>query len=160
MIDPLLDYLQQNGRASHAELAGLTGYTEKEVAEKMVAWEADGTILGYSAVTDPEKSGWGGVSALIEVKTKPERGGGFDRVADRIARFDQVRTCLLMSGAYDLAVLVEGTTLQEVARFVTEKLSTLEGVESTATHFQLKTYKQNGLMALGDHAEGRLAVTP
>ncbi len=160
MIDPLLDYLQQNGRASYAELAGLTGNTEVEVAEKIGAWEADGTILGYSAVTDPEKSGWGGVSALIEVKTTPERGGGFNRVADRIARFDQVRTCLLMSGAYDLAVIVEGTTLQEVARFVSEKLSTLEGVQSTATHFQLKVYKQNGLMANGDQTMGRLPVTP
>ena len=100
------------------------------------------------------------VAALIEVKLTPEREGGFDRLAERIAKFDQVSSCYLMSGGYDLAVFVEGEDLREVARFVTEKLSTLDGVLSTATHFQLKVYKQSGFLAASEVETDRLAVTP
>jgi DNA-binding Lrp family transcriptional regulator len=100
------------------------------------------------------------VRAFIEVKVTPERGGGFDRLALRIARFDQVVSCYLASGGYDLMVVVEGTDLREVARFVSERLSTLDGVLSTATHFQLKTYKQNGFLFEGEAGVERLAVSP
>jgi DNA-binding Lrp family transcriptional regulator len=100
------------------------------------------------------------VTAFIEVSITPERGGGFDRLAERIARFDEVKTCWLMSGGYDLAVMVEGGNLREIARFVSEKLSTVEGVISTATRFRLKTYKQNGmLLSRGERTE-RLPVAP
>ena len=116
------------------------------VAGLIAGWEEDGTILGHHAVINPEAIGDTTVSAFIEVKVTPERGGGFDRLAMRIARFDQVVSCYLASGGYDLMVVVEGGDLREVARFVSEKLSSLVGVISTATHFRLKTYKENGFL--------------
>ena len=94
------------------------------------------------------------------MKLTPERGGGFDRLATRIAKFDEVESCMLMSGGYDLSVVISGSSLNEVASFVAEKLSTLEGVISTATHFQLKTYKSNGFLASVDHSGQRLPVSP
>ena len=97
---------------------------------------------------------------IIEVKLTPERDGGFDRLAARIAKFDQVLSCYLMSGSYDLLLVVEGEDLMEVARFVSEKLSTMEGVLSTATHFRLKTYKENGFAFGGDEDPERLPVAP
>ncbi len=160
MSDPLLQLLGRKARLSHTELAELLALQPDEVASRISAWEEDGTILGYHAVINPEASGDTAVSAFIEVKVTPERGGGFDRLAMRISRFDQVVSCYLASGGYDLMVVVEGGDLREVARFVSEKLSTLEGVISTATHFRLKTYKENGfLFATEAHTE-RLAVSP
>ena len=100
------------------------------------------------------------MSAFIEVKIAPERGGGFDRLAMRVSRFEQVVSCYLASGGYDLMVVVEGADLREVARFVSEKLSTLEGVISTATHFRLKTYKENGFLFEHESSNERLAVAP
>jgi DNA-binding Lrp family transcriptional regulator len=111
-------------------------------------------------VVDADAAGDDSVSAFIEVKVTPERGGGFDRLAMRIARFDQVVSCYLASGGYDLMVVVEGGDLREVARFVSEKLSSLEGVISTATHFRLKTYKENGFIFERDVTPERLAVAP
>jgi DNA-binding Lrp family transcriptional regulator len=100
------------------------------------------------------------VTAVIEVRITPERGGGFDRLAARIARFDEVQSCYLMSGAYDLLVVVEGRTLQDVSSFISEKLSTIKGVISTATHFKLKAYKENGVSLRQEEKSERLAVTP
>lgn len=159
-MDALLELLQQDARLSTVQLAERLGRSEVEVAKMIGELEAKGAILGYHAVVDPERAGQRQVSALIEVKLTPERDGGFDRLAQRIARFDQVRSCYLMSGGYDLAVLVEGEDLREVARFVSEKLSSLDGVLSTATHFQLKVYKQSGFIAGVTPADERLAVTP
>ena len=159
-MDALLELLQQDARLTTARIAERLGRSEGEVAAMIAGLEAKGAILGYHAVVDPERAGQRHVSALIEVKLTPEREGGFDRLAQRIARFDQVRSCYLMSGGYDLAVLVEGEDLREVARFGSEKLSTLDGVISTATHFQLKVYKQSGFIAGESHADERLAVTP
>ncbi len=158
--EALLDLLVSNGRATHGELAELLGAEESAVAAMMEGLESAGVILGYTAVVDPEKRSPHDVAALIEVRITPERGGGFDRIAQRIAQFDQVRACYLMSGGYDLAVLVQGRDLREVARFVAEKLSTLEGVLSTATHFQLKVYKENGILCRQQEEPGRLPVTP
>ncbi len=160
MIDPLLHLLCRKARLSHPELAELLAMTPEAVAARISAWESDGTILGYHAVIDPEISGETSVSAFIEVKVTPERGGGFDRLALRISRFDQVVSCYLASGGYDLMVVVEGRDLREVARFVSEKLSSLEGVISTATHFRLKTYKENGFLFAGESQPERLAVSP
>ena len=160
MIDPLLLLLCRKARLSHLELAELLAMTPDAVAARISAWETDGTILGYHAVIDPEISGETSVSAFIEVKVTPERGGGFDRLALRISRFDQVVSCYLASGGYDLMVVVEGGDLREVARFVSEKLSSLEGVISTATHFRLKTYKENGFLFAGESQPERLAVSP
>lgn len=159
-MDALLDLLQQDARLTTAQLAERLGRGESEIVALIDELKEKGAILGYHAVIDPEKAGQRHVSALIEVKLRPERAGGFDRLAQRIARFDQVRSCYLMSGGYDLAVFVEGEDLREVARFVSERLSTLDGVLSTATHFQLKVYKQSGFAAGAAPDDERLAVTP
>ncbi|MGA0846386.1 MAG: Lrp/AsnC family transcriptional regulator [Luteolibacter sp.] len=158
--DPLLELLRRQARFSHQELAELLSLDPADVAARLAAWETDGTIRGYHAVIDSESVGDTSVSAFIEVKVTPERGGGFDRLAMRIARFDAVVSCYLASGGYDLMVVVEGADLREVARFVSEKLSSLDGVLSTATHFRLKTYKENGFLFERAAGSERLAVTP
>lgn len=159
-MNALLELLRQNARLTAGELAARTNTPEPEVAAEVQSLEKNGVILGYHAVIDRERAGDNTVSAFIEVKLTPERGGGFDRLANRIAKFDQVVACYLASGGYDLLVVVEAADLREVARFVSEKLSTLEGVLSTATHFRLKTYKENGFVFDGEEASERLLVTP
>jgi DNA-binding Lrp family transcriptional regulator len=158
--DPLLQLLRRKARISDQDLADLLSSTPQAIAARIAAWETDGTILGYHAVIDPDAAGDTSVSAFIEVKVTPERGGGFDRLAMRVARFDQVVSCYLASGGYDLMVVVEGSDLREVARFVSEKLSSLDGVISTATHFRLKTYKENGFVFEREATVERLAVSP
>ena len=159
-MDPLINRLRNNSKISTTELASLLGTTEADVEKRIADAEADGTILGYQAVIDRQKAGQRGVSALIEVRVSPEAEGGFDRMARRIARFDQVRDCYLMSGGYDLAVIVEAEDLLEVATFVAEKLSTLGGVLSTATRFQLKAYKEGGFSVGATGDEARLLIAP
>ncbi len=159
-MNPLLNLLQSNARLSIAELAEQLAQPKEQVASQISQWEADGTILGYQTVLDPCRVSETDVDALIEVSVTPEKGGGFDRIAERIARFPQVRSCYLMSGGFDLAVIVHGRSLQEVGKFVSETLSTIEGVRATRTHFQLKVYKANGLMAKFTDDEKRLPVAP
>lgn len=158
--DPLLELLRHKARISNQELADLLASDVASVSAKIGNWEQDGTIRGYQTVIDPQAAGDTSVSAFIEVKLTPERGGGFDRLAMRISRFDQVVSCYLASGGYDLLVVVEGSDLREVARFVSEKLSTLDGILSTATHFRLKTYKESGFLFDQESATERLAVAP
>lgn len=160
MNDPLLKLLSTKARYSGAELAEMLSMTTEEVENKIADWEKEGAILGYHAVIDADKVGELGVSAFIEVKVTPERGGGFDRMAMRIARFDQVDSCYLISGGYDLLVVVDGKGLREVASFVSEKLSTIDGVLSTATHFSLKAYKEKGFIFEQEKTEDRLLVSP
>lgn len=133
---------------------------ESEVEARIAAYEADQVILGYRTILNEEKLGLESVRAVIEVKITPEREGGFDRIAERVAKYAEVRSCYLMSGAYDLLVEVEGQGLREVAMFVSEKLATIQGVLSTATHFILKPYKEQGLLMKRERNEERLAVTP
>jgi DNA-binding Lrp family transcriptional regulator len=159
-MDALLQILKEKGRASVEELARLTGKTAQEVEAALKKYEADRVILGYRAVLDPDRIGHGGVRAVIEVRITPERDGGFDRIAARVARYPEVVSCQLMSGGYDLLITVEGPDLKQVATFVAEKLSTIQGVISTATHFQLKTYKEAGVIFLEDERAERLAVSP
>jgi len=159
-VDPLIVLLQVNSGRTTAEMASALGVPEADVKQRIAAAEKEGLILGYHAVVDRQKAGYNGVTALIEVRITPERDGGFDRLARRIAQFDQVRDCFLMSGGYDLAVVVEGKDLLDVANFVAEKLSTIGGVISTATRFQLKAYKQGGFLAQGAPDEDRLPVSP
>jgi DNA-binding Lrp family transcriptional regulator len=159
-MDALLHLLQRDALASHEDLAAQLNVTAAEVSRRVKAYEADGVILGYATVIDSEKVGENFVTAVIEVKITPEREGGFDRLADRIARFDQVRSCYLMSGGYDLMVVVDGNSLREVATFISEKLSTLAGVIATATHFRLKAYKENGVLLSRPETPTRLAVSP
>jgi len=159
-MEPLLKILKNKATYSISELAALSGQSEQAVAEEMQALEASGQLLGYHAVVNPDQEDEPYVSAFIEVKVSLDRNSGFDRLASRIAQFDQVRNCYLASGGYDLLLMVEGKDLQSVARFVSEKLSTLEGVLSTATHFRLKTYKENSVMFNREGDSERLSVTP
>ena len=159
-MDPILELLQQNGKLTAAEIAERLALDETTVAERIAKAEQDRVILGYHGVIDRDKAGNHQVVAMIDVKLTPERGGGFDHLAERIAKFDQVTSCYLMSGGYDLAVVVEGENLRDVARFVTERLSTIEGVISTVTHFQLKVYKQSGFLAAIENETDLLPVTP
>ncbi len=159
-MNQLLDLLRRNARQSDADLAAQIASSEEAVAAQIAAWEEDGTIRGYRAMIDPALDGEDDVTAFIEVRLTPERGGGFDRLARRIARFEQVTSCYLISGGYDLLVMVEGKDLLSVAAFVSEKLSTIEGVISTATHFRLKSYKEKGFLFGEDLEANRLPVTP
>lgn len=159
-MDPLLELLHQNSNIPREDLARMLNLSVAEVNQRIERYEKERVILAYQAVVDPEKIDADAVTAFIEVSITPERGGGFDRLAERIARFDEVKSCWLMSGGYDLAVMLEASNLREVARFVSEKLSTVEGVVSTATRFRLKTYKQNGMLLSQPAADERLAVTP
>ena len=161
-MDPVIELLKSNARTSDADLARELNLSEPEVAARIEALERDGTILGYHAILDPEKAGNvnGSVEAVIEVKITPERGGGFDRLANRIAMFEEVQSCYLMSGGYDLLVVVKGATLQSIARFIAERLSTIKGVISSATHFRLKAYKDNGIILHRETRTKRLAVSP
>lgn len=159
-MDRLLCLIQHDALASRADLAAQLGTTIADVEQRLTAYEADGVIIGYQTIIDSEKLAEQFVTAVIEVKVTPEREGGFDRMAERIGKFREVRSCYLMSGGYDLLVFVEGKSLREVASFVSEKLSPLGGVISTATHFRLKAYKENGVLLAGAEKVERLAVSP
>ena len=132
----------------------------EQVQAEIARLEKEGIILGYQAIVNHNKWDTDSVTAVIEVKITPERDGGFDRIAARIAKFEEVQTCYLMSGGYDLMIIVQARTLRGVAAFVAEKLSTIEAVQSTATHFRLKTYKENGAFHQVEHAPERLSVSP
>ena len=159
-MEALLKLLKSNAETPVEDLAKELNLTEADVKKRIAAYEKEGVILGYQAIIDANKASNGTVTAVIEVKITPERGGGFDRLAARIAKFDQVQSCYLMSGGYDLLVIIDGKTLQEVANFVAEKLSTIKGVVSTSTHFRLKAYKENGVLLVREGSSQRLAVAP
>ncbi|MEP6664670.1 MAG: Lrp/AsnC family transcriptional regulator [Verrucomicrobiota bacterium] len=159
-MDPLLKLLHDNAALKPAQIASMLNQSESEVTAKIKKYETDNVILGYRTVLNEEKIGVDIVRAVIEVKITPERGGGFDRLAERIAKYSEVRSCYLMSGGYDLLVIVEGNNLREVATFVSEKLATIQGVVSTATHFMLKPYKEQGVLMQREVNEERLAVSP
>ncbi len=159
-MDELLKLLRENASLQPAQLARLLNKSEEEVASRVAAYEEDDVILGYRTVLNEEKLGLDVVRAVIEVKITPEREGGFDRIALRISRFDEVQSCYLMSGGYDLLVIVEGTDLRAVSTFVSEKLATMTGVLSTATHFMLKPYKEFGVMMSSEYTDEKLSVSP
>ena len=140
----ILAILQEDGRYTPAKIAVMLDKSEEEVASAIAALEARGVIVKYTAIVNDERLSDDIVRALIEVKVSPQKTSGFDAIAEEIYRFDEVKSCYLMSGGYDLAVFIEGKNLREVARFVSERLSTLDEVQSTATHFILKKYKIEG----------------
>jgi DNA-binding Lrp family transcriptional regulator len=152
--------LQENAALKPAQLAQLLNISESEVNSTIKRYEQEQVILGYRTILNEEKLGLESVRAVIEVKITPEREGGFNRLADRISKYTEVRSCYLMSGGYDLLVFVEGKNLREVASFVSEKLATIQGVLSTATHFMLKPYKEQGVLMTREQNEERLAVAP
>ncbi len=159
-MDRILEILHENGRASDSEIAQRIGMSEADVRARINAYEKNGVIRGYKALLNPEAADEGEVRAIIELRIRPEREGGFDRLAKRIGRFPEVMSMFLVSGGFDLLLFVRGRNLQEVASFVSGKLAPLDGVLSTATHFMLKTYKdQDVMMEVEDHDE-RLQVTP
>ena len=146
MKERILAYLEKDARTTPKDIATMLGITEKEVADIIAQCEADGTIACYRTVINWEKTGKSSVTALIELKTIPQRDKGFDSVAERICNFPEVKSVALMSGGFDLAITVECANTRDVAFFVAEKLATIEGVTATATHFELQKYKENGVV--------------
>jgi len=142
----LLRLLEEDCTLNTAQLAAAADMTEEEVKREVKAMEEDRLILGYKAIVDWDSTQIESVTALIEVKVTPQRGEGFDRVAERIYQYDEVESVYLMSGAFDLTVIISGRTLKEVAQFVGEKLATIEDVTGTATHFILRKYKEKHLI--------------
>lgn len=142
----LLQRLEEDCTLSNAQLAALTGCTEEEVTKTRKELEEQRVILGYKAIVDWDRTQREAVTALIEVKVTPQRGEGFDRIAQRIYQYDEVESVYLMSGAFDFTVIISGRTLREVAQFVGEKLAPIEDVTGTATHFILKKYKEKHLI--------------
>ncbi len=140
----LLKLLEENGRYSVKELASMTGKTEEEVQKTLKKCEEEHIINGYTALVDWDRTSEEAVTALIEVKVTPQRDDGFDRIANRIYQYDEVDIVYLMSGAFDLTVIISAKSLKEVAQFVSAKLAPIEGVLSTATHFIMKKYKEKG----------------
>lgn len=156
-MEEILDLLRQNARLSAEDIAAMTKKTLDEVKAIIKKLEDDGVILKYAAIVNPEKDAVAKdkVLAEIQIQVQPQREHGFDAIADRIYRFPQVRSLYLMSGGYDLKVVIEGDNLREVAMFVSEKLSTLEGVRSTKTSFILKKYKENDIVYVEDENDRR-----
>lgn len=159
-MDPILRLLEENAHAKPATIAQMLNLPEAEVTARIRKFEDDKVILAYKAIIDDERAGSELVKGVIEVKLAPERGGGFNRLAARIAKFSEVTSCFLMSGSYDLLLFVEGRTLRQVATFVSEKLATLEGVLSTATHFMLKAYKEQGVLMEPEARDEKIQVSP
>lgn len=145
-MDEILEILEKNGRASEEDIARMLDRSVDDVRDAIKKLENDNIIVGYNTLINWDKSDKETVTALIEVKVTPQRGQGFDKVAERIYRYPQVKACYLMSGGFDLTVIVEGGSMKEVALFVAEKLAPLESVLSTATHFVLKRYKDKGVI--------------
>jgi len=156
----LLKLLRKNALESPANLAKMLKIPEKKVKAKIAEYERKGIIRGYQAIVNEDQLDLDRVRAVIEVKITPEREGGFDRISVRIGQFPEVKSLFLMSGSYDLLVFVEGRNLKEVASFVSERLATIQGVISTATHFILKAYKDQGVMMEVKQEDERLKVSP
>ena len=159
-MNELLNLLKQNALESPENLAKMLGLTTDEVKKQIAAYEKEGVIRAYQAIVNEEKLDASLVTTVIEVKITPESDGGFDRIADRISRFPEVDSVYLMSGGFDLLLFIKGRTMHEAFGFVSEKLATMQGVTSTATHFMMKTYKQNGILMHTGEDNERLKVSP
>lgn len=156
----VLELLESDARLTAGQIATMLGRDEEEVARIIKESEEKKLIQGYFTLVDWDKFGSEKVSAMIEVKISPQRDVGFDAVAERIYRFPEVRSVRLMSGAYDLMVMIEGGTMKEVAHFVSFKLASMEYVLSTATHFVLKTYKHHGVIIDDEEEDRRQVIVP
>ncbi|MBT2758243.1 Lrp/AsnC family transcriptional regulator [Mesobacillus foraminis] len=157
----IIEILEKNSRISNDDLAAMIGLPINETEEVLRKLEELKIIVRYTSVVDWSKiQGHEGVTAMIDVKVTPKRGVGFDDIAKRIYRFKEVKSVYLMSGAYDLSVIIEGGSMNEVARFVSDKLSTLDSVISTTTHFILKKYKHDGTIFEPEEEDKRIVVSP
>ncbi len=160
MREKILWMLEKNSRIDLKELAVMLGTDEVTVANEIAEMEKENIICGYHTMINWENTSEEKVIALIEVRVTPQRGMGFDKLAERIYRYEEVETVYLMSGGYDFTVILDGKTLREVSRFVSEKLATLDSVLSTATHFVLKKYKEHGTILAEKPKDERMLVTP
>lgn len=156
----ILSVLESDARATPERIAALTGIAEDEVRAAIAAWEAEGVIRRYKTVIDRDRLGEDRVTAFVDVTVAPERGRGFDDIAERIARFREIQAVHLVSGAQDLRVEVEGSSMKEVADFVAQKLSGVERVTATSTHFLLRRYKDDGELLTEPEPDQRLSVMP
>jgi DNA-binding Lrp family transcriptional regulator len=160
-MSSVLQLLLEGERLDTAQMAQVLDLPEAEITAEIERLEAERILLGWRPVLNPERAQENIVRAVIEVKISPERDGGFDRLASRIAHFEAVESCYLMSGAYDLLVFAVGNDLREVATFVSERLASVEGVLSTATHFMLRAYKEQGHLLLApNETSDKPAVSP
>jgi len=159
-VKEIFEILEQNARATPEQISTMVDKPVKQVEKIIRQAEKDGTIVKYKAIINWPKLGKEDVWALIEVRVAPQRGVGFDAIAERIYQFPEVYSAYLVSGTYDLAILVRGKNMQEISRFVAEKLAPLEQVQSTVTHFLLKRYKENGeTFHLPKETNRRLPIT-
>ena len=159
-MEEILNILdKEKGNVSRAKIAQMLGMEEKEVADKIEKMEKENVIVGYKTIVNWDKTDKDVVVALIELRITPQRGEGFDKVAERIYKFPQVKSLYLMSGAYDLAVTIEGKSMKEVALFVAQKLAPMDSIISTATHFVLKKYKEEGIVFEDDEKDTRQVIT-
>ncbi len=159
MREQILTFLEKNSRIDLAELAVMLGSSEEVIAAEVAKMQEEGIICGYHTLIDWEKTNAEKVTALIEVRVTPQRGQGFDSIAERIYNYPEVQSVYLISGGYDLMVILEGKTLREVSSFVHSKLSTLDTVISTATHFILKKYKDYGTILHEKRKDERMPLT-
>lgn len=160
MREQILRMLEKNSRIDLKDLAIMLGADEIAVANEIADMEKENIICGYHTMINWENTSQEKVVALIEVRVTPQRGMGFDKLAERIYRYEEVETVYLMSGGYDFCIILDGKTLREVSQFVSDKLSTLDSVLSTSTHFVLKKYKEHGTILAKKTRDERMAVTP
>lgn len=156
----LLEILEQNSRTPVGEIASMLRKSEYEIEKEIERLEKEKVILSYGALINWERYGDNMVTAIIEINLTPQREVGFDAIAERIYRFDEVRTVYLMSGSFDLLVIIEGKSLKEVSNFVATRLSTIEGVTQTRSHFMLKAYKKDGVILDDEEQDRRLVISP
>jgi len=157
----ILEYLMDGESMGPSELRAILKVSPEELDRQLEELKQERVLLGWRPILHPDTWHDRKVRAVIEVRISPERGGGFDRLADRIARFDEVESCYLMSGGYDLLVVAQGKTLHQIAQFISEKLATIQGVLSTATHFMLRAYKEQGFLLPGREGDqDRPEVSP
>lgn len=159
-MEQLIKLLRNNARITDSELAVLLGKKETEVTKDIEKLETDGIIKGYSAIIDESAFDPNSVNALIELKVTPQSQSGFDEIANQIASYEQVESVRLMSGAYDIIVAVNGSNIRDISQFVSQRLATIDAVQSTATHFVLKVYKDNGIMISHDETDERGMISP
>lgn len=161
MKEKILRNIAKNGKLSTEDLAAMLDSTPEEIEKEIKQMEEEGVICGYPTLINWDKTDCERVTALIEVKVIPERERGFDKIAERIYQFEEVESVYLMSGGFDLTVIIDGRSMKEVARFVTTKLSPMKSIQSTATYFVLKKYKEHGLpMVEGKSGDERQLITP
>ena len=160
MREKILAIIEKNSRIDLKDLAALLGESEAAVANEIADMEKENIICGYHTMINWDNTGNEKVIALIEVKVTPQRGMGFDKIAERIYQYSEVNSVYLMSGAFDFTVIIEGKTMREVAQFVSEKLSPMDSVLSTATHVVLKKYKDHGTVMYEKPGDERMMITP